>query len=265
MRLILPLLAFLLAAALLAAALPAAAPWPQGKSYAVRLTYDDGTETHILNAAVALDLRGLKATFYPLGASQSVSANPKAWSALLARGHELGSHTMTHPCPGKDGEAWPPKAQWLQGYDEAAYAAELDQSLGFLKRLGAKPPFSLAWPCGAAWVGEDRRDVTPLARERFAAARDAWGGAADPATVDLLHVPSVDGARHLKLSLSELAQARAQGRWLVFMFHGVEGDYLSVDIDTHDALLDALAADPQVWVAPFGQVAARVRAHQKKP
>lgn len=249
------LLASLLA---LAAVLPAAGPWPAGKGYAVSLTYDDGLESQIINAAFQLDTRGLKASFYPTGTSRDVAVHPEAWKALLAHGHELGSHTMTHPCPGATGKAFQKPEDSLEAYTPGRYAQELKDSIGFLTGLGAKPPFTLAWPCGAAWVGPEHEDVTPEARKRFLAARDAWGGAVDPATVDLMHVPGMDGSRVLPALLSEVAAAKKKGYWLVIMFHGVGGDYLAAENDAHEALLDALAADPQAWVTPFGTAAAAV-------
>lgn len=254
----------LLFAAMLSANLGAASPWPQGKTFAVSLTHDDGLESQILNAAFALDQRGLKASFYPTGNSKSVAANPAAWSALIAKGHELGSHSMIHPCGGGSGSFLAPQDR-LEAYTPERLADELDQSVRFLAGLGWKRAVTYAWPCGQSWVGKDQQDITELAAERFTAARDAWGGVADPATVKLMHVPAVDGAKSLVSLKSWVDEARKKGGWLVFMFHGVGGDYLSVDMDAYQGLLDILAADPQAWVAPFGTVAERVKALQEKP
>jgi peptidoglycan/xylan/chitin deacetylase (PgdA/CDA1 family) len=238
--------------------------WPGGKAYAVSLTYDDGLESQVLNAGFDLDQRGLKATFFITGSSSSIQSNPKAWAALAQKGHELANHTMHHPCPGVPGQAFPPKELWLQGMDLKAYTREIEQCQQVLGSLGVHRVISFAWPCGAAWVGEDHEDVRPLAAERFKAVREAGGGFADPYTVDLQHVPAVEGARALSLLLGDLKAAQRKGAWLVLFFHGVGGDYLSVDEDVHQALLDALAADKDAWVAPFGQVAARVAQIQKK-
>jgi peptidoglycan/xylan/chitin deacetylase (PgdA/CDA1 family) len=253
-----------LALFLQAVALPAAGPWPERKTYAVSLTYDDGLESQILNAAYELDTRGLKASFYPTGNSTAVKANPEPWKQLVLKGHELGSHTMLHSCGEAQGRSFLQPADYREAYTAKRYAAELDQSLAFLKGLGAKGPWTLAWPCGQAWVGQDHEDVTPLAAERFRAARDAWGTLVDPGTVDLMHVGCVDGAKPAPVLLSWVKDAKREGKWLVFIFHGVGGDYLAVDNDAHAALLDALTADKEAWVAPFGKVAARVADWQKK-
>jgi peptidoglycan/xylan/chitin deacetylase (PgdA/CDA1 family) len=244
--------------------LQAASVWPGGKAYAVSLTYDDALESQILNAGPDLASRGLTATFFLTGASPSIASNPRAWTALLAKGHELANHTMHHPCPGNPGQPFPPKELWLEGFDAKRYAAEMDDDTAVLLKLGARRPFTFAWPCGAAWVGTGKQDISSLATQRFYAVRDAWGGIADPATVKLMHVPAVGGDRPLPQMLADLKTAREKGGWVVFLFHGVGGDYLTTSNENHRALLDALAADKQAWVAPFGKVAAQVIQIQKK-
>lgn len=259
-RSVLPVLLLAILPLLLEAAAPA---WPKGKVYAVSLTYDDGLESQIMNAALDLDTVGLKGSFYPTGNSKSVSQNPKAWSGLAARGHELGSHTMIHPCPEATGKSFLQPADYLEAYTVPRYREELEQSRRFLMGLGAKQPFSLAWPCGAAWVGPQREDVTGIAADQFIAARDAWGAVADPKNLDLMHVPSINGAASLASLRAWVKRARAQGGWLVIMFHGVGGDYLAVDEDVHQALVADLAADPTAWVAPFGTVAQHLKFSEK--
>jgi peptidoglycan/xylan/chitin deacetylase (PgdA/CDA1 family) len=253
---------FLGALLMAAAALNAAGPWPAGKTCAVSLTYDDALESQIMNAALDLDQRGLKGTFFLTGGSRSISETPKAWAALAAHGHELAAHTMTHPCGGSSGGFKAPEDR-LEAYDLKRMAGELDGSLQVLRRLGATPPFSFAYPCGQDWVGEDQTSYVPLVKERFAAARGVMNGASDPKTVDLYNTgtynPAGKSVAMLKVVVDD---ARHSGTWLIFMFHGVGGDYITTDADAHAALLDYLKANPDVWVAPFGQVAAAVRKFQ---
>jgi peptidoglycan/xylan/chitin deacetylase (PgdA/CDA1 family) len=244
--------------------LHAASVWPGGKAYAVSLTYDDALESQIMNAGPDLDTRGLKATFFLIGSSPTLSSSAAAWKALAAKGHELANHTMHHPCPSNPGQAFPPKELWLEGYDAKRYAAEMDQCSAVLLGLGVKRPYTFAWPCGAAWVGTGKQDISVLAAQRFYAVRDAWGGIADPRTVKLQHVPAVGGDRPLPQMLEDLKKAKAQGGWIVFLFHGVGGDYLTTSNENHRGLLNALAADKDAWVAPFGKVAAQVIQIQKK-
>jgi len=259
------LLLSLVGASPLFAAGQAQGVWPQGKTFAVSLTYDDGLETQFLNASLDLNQRGLKATFFPTGNSAYVSQNAEAWSALVFQGHELGSHSMLHACGGAIAKSWMAPENFLEAYTEARMARELDDSIAFLRGLGAKGPLTLAYPCGQHWVGEDRIDTTPLVQTRFRAGRSVNNQIADPLTVDLYNTPGWDGSGKNAATLKSIVEmARKKGGWLIFVFHGVGGQHLSVDTDAHAALLDALQASPDAWTAPFGKVAAWVGAYQAK-
>jgi len=48
------------------------------------------------------------------------------------------------------------------------------------------------------------------------------------------------------------------GRWAIFTFHGVGGDYLQVPEDDFRVLLECLTGRGDVWVAPVAQIAAYV-------
>ena len=248
---------FLGALLMAAAGLHAAGPWPAGKTCAVSLTYDDGLESQILNAALDLDQRGMKGTFFIVGAAQSVSQSPKAWAALVAHGHELGAHTMTHPCGGSAGGFKAPQDR-LEAYDLKRMATELDQNIQVLHALGAPAPYTFAYPCGQDWVGEDHSSYRPLVDERGIQNR-----AVDTQSVDLLNTSAYNPAGiSVPMLKAVVDDVRSDGGWLVFMFHGVGGDYLVTDADNHAALLDYLKAHPEIWVAPFGTVAKAVKQAQ---
>lgn len=62
----------------------------------VLLTIDDGPDLH--DTPVILDLldrHAVKAVFFVIG--EKVRAHPELARAIVARGHELGNHTLTHP------------------------------------------------------------------------------------------------------------------------------------------------------------------------
>jgi peptidoglycan/xylan/chitin deacetylase (PgdA/CDA1 family) len=255
--------ALLMAAALLPSAGSAkAGPWPAGKTCAVSLTYDDGLESQILNAALDLDQRGMKGTFFIVGGAQSVSQNPQAWAALVKHGHELAAHTMTHPCGGSAGAFKAPQDR-LEAYDLKRMATELDQNIQVLHALGAPAPYTFAYPCGQDWVGEDHTSYRPLVEQRFFAARGVQNHAVDTQAVDLLNTSAYNPAGLSVAMLKAVVDdVRSDGGWLIFMFHGVGGDYLVTDDDAHQALLDYLQAHPEIWVAPFGTVAKAVKRAQ---
>src|SRR6476661_8640204 len=80
-------------------------PW-HGKKCAVVLTYDDAIDQHLDNAVPVLDSLKLKATFYITAFSLSMQSRMNEWKKLVAHGHELGNHTLYHPCIGGADREW---------------------------------------------------------------------------------------------------------------------------------------------------------------
>ena len=71
-----------------------------GKKCAVVLTYDDALNVHLDKVIPALDAFKFKGTFYLVGSSPVVSKRLNEWRAAAKKGHELGNHTLNHPCDG---------------------------------------------------------------------------------------------------------------------------------------------------------------------
>jgi peptidoglycan/xylan/chitin deacetylase (PgdA/CDA1 family) len=62
----------------------------------VALTYDDGPNPpHTLDLLDVLERHGVEATFFMIGCN--VAAHPEVAKAVLARGHEIGNHSYSHP------------------------------------------------------------------------------------------------------------------------------------------------------------------------
>jgi len=223
--------------------------WPNGAEAAVSLTYDDTLASQLDNALPAVDQQGLKMTFFLVTNQLSSAALRARYEAALAAGHELGSHSVTHPC------------------DTASYTlatmdtTELDPSLATLRSMGVTAPFTYAYPCGTNTVGASQSYI-PDVKARFSAARGVAGIIANPKTVDLsntpgLFLPETDttGA----MAVGYVTEARAQKGWVIFGFHGVGGDYSIYPKTGHDALVQYLGANKaKVWTATFRDVAAYV-------
>ena len=61
-------------------------------------------------------------------------------------------------------------------------------------------------------------------------------------------------------------RALSSGGWVVFVFHGVAGDYLDVKADAHEALLGYLEQHKNsIWTERFGTVASYVKAQRAAP
>ena len=68
-------------------------------SGAVSLTFDDAFPSQIEKAIPILDAKGLHATFFvhTENVKETWASTWGAWRAAAASGHEVGSHTKTHP------------------------------------------------------------------------------------------------------------------------------------------------------------------------
>ena len=75
--------------------------WPDGKKAAVVFTYDDGLDCHLDVAVPQLDEFGFKGTFFCTGNSKSLFNRMEEWREITQKGHELGNHTLFHPCNGE--------------------------------------------------------------------------------------------------------------------------------------------------------------------
>jgi peptidoglycan-N-acetylglucosamine deacetylase len=263
-----------------------------GAVAAVSLTYDDGLDSHLAIAQPALEAAGFRGTFFvssfegvdhdwalpsvkvPL---QPLSERHQAWLAAAQRGHELAGHTVNHPC---DAAGKTPGFK-LVDYDLSRMRDELEESLLRLARLGARAPFTFAYPCASdeKGLGAAGADYSALVAERFFAARGSDSGVAEPATVDLQRAPQWDGGGKSGAQLRKLVDdAIAAKGWLVLLFHGVGAEqpscpgnlayapqtcminYLTTSQAAHAELVQYLSdVKAQVWTAPFGEVAARIQ------
>jgi peptidoglycan/xylan/chitin deacetylase (PgdA/CDA1 family) len=237
--------------------------WPRGKSYCVTLTYDDGIQSQIDHALPQLKQAGFKGTFFFAGSAKG------AWSQdevdrVHNEGHELAAHTINHPC--SRSFDWVKPGNALEDYDDARMSKELDENLSHLERNGARedaPTF--AYPCGSTFIDEDKHSYIPLVKERFTAARGTNGGIEFPirGAIDLFNVKTIAGNQgNPQFRLDQIDKARQENGWLVFMFHGVGGDYLAISAEDHKELLRSLKQDESAWVATFQEAAAWVRSKQ---
>jgi peptidoglycan/xylan/chitin deacetylase (PgdA/CDA1 family) len=219
--------------------------WPNGAQAAVSLTYDDGLASQVKYAVPVLDQRGIKATFFLSG------ANLSEFAPLVKSGHELGAHTVRHPCNAA-----------LRALGPAEMSKELDESRDAVSALGQSGKLSFAYPCGQTQMA-NHESYVPLVRERFGAARGVAGVVARPESLDLFNVPALfpnessDGSDVLEL----VERARQSRGWAVIGVHGVSeaGEYMKWAQPAHDKVVTYLAEhSSEIWTAPFGTVAAFV-------
>jgi len=73
-------------------------PWPDGYEGAVSLTFDDGMRSQLEVALPILAENGLRATFYVNSRGPDWRGLLAPWKAVAEAGHEVGNHTVSHPC-----------------------------------------------------------------------------------------------------------------------------------------------------------------------
>src|SRR5580658_11130334 len=113
-------------------------PWNH-KSCAVVLTYDDAIDVDLDNVIAALDSLGLKGTFYLIGSSSVVAKRKAEWRKAAAEGHELGNHSMFHPCDGSvPGRSWVTAENDLSKYTVRRSVAEIRQTNALLNAIDRK-------------------------------------------------------------------------------------------------------------------------------
>jgi peptidoglycan/xylan/chitin deacetylase (PgdA/CDA1 family) len=233
--------------------------WPSGKRAAVTLTYDDALTSQLDHAVPALADHHLRGTFF---ITENAKNDADRWKSVARRGHELAAHTMLHPCDAAQG--WVKKGNALQDYDAARMEAELVDTIALLKSLGEKGgPFTFAYPCGSTWIGSSYESYTPLVRRHFAAARGTAATFAVPETESFDNAPAVSGDKSGE-ELVKLVESAAEDRvWLILMFHGVGGDFLTVAEDAHESLLAYLERHRDtIWTDTFARVSSYVMTHR---
>lgn len=220
--------------------------WPDGRTMAVSLSYDDALDSQLDNAIPALNRRGLLASFYLVLSAPTVQRRLAEWREAAAQGHELGNHTIYHPC-----SASAPDRDWVRSYyDIDSYVIdeivdEITVANSFLHAIDGRVERTLTPPCGDVIASGE--SYLPAVRKLFVAVKGfesedrtfatAWGpvGMSGPELIDRVSEEAAAGTRLFNI-----------------IFHGIGGDHLAVSAEAHDELLDFLAANREIfWVDSY--------------
>ncbi|HEX7846119.1 MAG TPA: polysaccharide deacetylase family protein, partial [Chitinophagaceae bacterium] len=148
---------FLIAAGIFVWMIPAIAqfnqPW-QGKKCAVVLTYDDAISQHLDNALPVLDSLGLKGTFYITAFSPAFRDRVPEWRRAASNGHELGNHTLYHPCIGGPGREWVKPEYDLKNYSVKKIVEEIRMTDTVLQAVDGKTKRTFAYTCADTKAGD---------------------------------------------------------------------------------------------------------------
>jgi sialate O-acetylesterase len=210
--------------------------WPDGKKAAVVFTYDDGLDCHLDIAVPQLDEFGFKGTFFCTGNSPSLYNRVEEWRKIAENGHELGNHTLFHPCDGKRGD-WVKPEYDLTKYTHAQILNELQTANTLLKAIDGKTERTFGYTCSDYIAGGI--DFAADIKNMFAGARCDGPVPETMTGYTVFKTPSwgVNSPTAEEL-IAYVEKAREKGTIAVFMFHSVGGGYLNVGADEHRKLLE---------------------------
>jgi len=220
--------------------------WPDGQKMAISLSYDDALNSQLDNAIPSLNRHGIVASFYLTLASPTVSLRLKDWRAAAKQGHELGNHTIFHPCsaafPDRD---WVPNYYNIDDYAIQEIVDEVTVANSFLHAIDGQSERTLTAPCGDLIVSGE--NYIPAVRSMFIAVKGLESN--DKTFADWWAAADVSGAELISRIEAEAASGT---RLFNIIFHGVGGDYQSVSSEAHDLLLSYLSDNPETyWVDSY--------------
>jgi peptidoglycan/xylan/chitin deacetylase (PgdA/CDA1 family) len=238
--------------------------WPEGMKAALSLTFDDARPSQIDTGMPILDKYRVKGTFYV--SPDNLEKNLDGWRRAVKAGHEIGNHTMTHPCTGNYAFS---RENALEDYTLDRMAREIDDATGFVQGKLEIRPRSFAYPCGQTFVGrgKDLKSYIPLVAERFLTGR-GWLGedANDPAFCDLAQLLAMESDGKLFEQLKPiLDRAIDEGRWVIFCGHEIgKGGYQTTLTETVEKLCQ-YALDPAngIWLDTVSNIGDYVLKNQK--
>lgn len=227
--------------------------FPNGAKVAIALTYDDGLGSHISQAGPALNKYNIKGTFYLTSSSPSVYDEMDKWKNLATSGHELGNHTVYHPCQKSIiPEDWIKSYYDLDRYKLDQIENEIKVANTLLKALDGKNSRTFAYPCAHYEAGGE--EYIQIVSEQFIAARGVTGReVAVLKDSDMLNVQSwaPDGHSGEEL-IAYVEEIIKKETFSTITFHGIGGDYIKVSTEAHEKLLQYLEAHKfKIWDAPF--------------
>ena len=226
-------------------------PW-NGHLAAVSLTFDDSRAVHLDVAIPELNKRHLNATFFVI---VSKLTRIDDWKRAQAEGHEIGNHSVTH----EHAAVLTRVSEELEVEDAKKF---LDSNFKSNITIFAYP-FAELSPGLVEWV-----------KTYDFAARGWQGDNVSPyvtadAEADWYNLPSQPSytAYDAGVYRSWIDKAFAMHAWTTLQIHGI-GDpstgFEPIPTGIFITLLDDLKADQSrgLWVAPFGTVAAYLRAQK---
>ncbi len=210
--------------------------WPDGKNIAISLTFDDARLSQIDKGIPVLDKYNVKGTFYL--SPEAMMERKEGWKNAIKNGHDIGNHSLIHPCTGNFPFA---REKAIENYSLMDMGIELDSANHIIKHILGVSPVSFAYPCGQTYIGRglQTQSYVPLIAARFKTGR-TWldEGPNDPAFCDLSQLTGIelDGKSFQQVKVL-IDDAREKGSWLILAGHEMnEGGRQTSILSTIDSI-----------------------------
>jgi peptidoglycan/xylan/chitin deacetylase (PgdA/CDA1 family) len=238
--------------------------WPEGKRVALSLTFDDARLSQVDKGTSLLNQYNVKATFYVIPAS--VKQRLDGWKKAVASGHEIGNHSLSHPCTGNF--PWS-RQKALEDYTLEKMRAELREANRTIQELLGVTPEVFAYPCGQTFVGRgvQTKSYVPVVAELFLSGR-LWlsEGPNDPGFCDLAQLTGIEmDGKTFEQIRPLLEKAKETGQWVVLAGHEMRdaGDQTTRLSMLKDLLEYARNPANGIWMAPVGTIAKYIQGQKK--
>lgn len=175
------------------------------------------------------------------------------WKSLVKDGHELGNHTVYHPCRKSEYKSVKDYLD-LDKYTTEQILAEIEVANTFLQALDGKKTRTFAYPCTDMLAGG-------LSFEDSVAhyATAARGGsyeppeALNPLDIDIYNVPAWGPNNNSSTELiAYIKTILEKGSLGAFIFHGIGEQPMRVSEEDHETMLKFLDAHRnEIWVTTF--------------
>lgn len=214
---------------------------PRTPKVAVSLSYDDALNSQLDNAIPALNQYNFKASFYLSLTSPVVRERLAEWRQAARDGHELGNHTIYHPCSKSQ-----PGTDWVAPYNDMDKRTieqmrdEIQVANAFLYAIDGRDERTFTPPCGHLETANG--NYLPAVRDLFVAIKGAETKL--PENFSHILLPSNQTGTEL---IDAVKEASRNHQLIQIIFHGIGGDYLSVSDAAHRQLLEYLDSNRETY------------------
>ena len=234
--------------------------WPEGKQMGLSFSFDDGRLTQVDKGIPLLDKYGIKATFYLVPGA--MEKRLEGWKIAAANGHDIGNHSLTHPCTGNFD--WS-RDNALEDYTLQEMSRNLDSANKRIKKQLDIQPVSFAYPCGQKYIGrgKETKSYVSVVAGLFETGR-GWLDEApnDPLFCDLSQLTGMElDGKSFEQVKKIIETAKSTGKWLILAGHEMndEGNQTSL-LSTVEAICK-YALDPAngIWIDNVHKIASYIR------